>query len=157
MVNITVQDRRFRCGLVCLLLCPGTWQFKGEGEQGMIDWGAIVLNSSAVAAGKKGLNVLATAPSMVAGTCHAPYSMARTLGDPSGQTVATNGRKLMVAWIGNGTCESQPIGPRSIVLPSVECVHARFCIAVQVVNALTYYGLWFVDLLVCSRCTVVAT
>lgn len=126
------QDRRFRCGGMCLLHYPGTWQFNGEGEQGMIDWGAIVLNSSAVAAGKKGLSVLATASSMVAGTCHAPYSMARTLGDPSGQTVATNGRKVMVSWIGNGTCESQPISPRTLL--TVECVHVCFCIALQMVN-----------------------
>ena len=75
----------------------------------MIDWGAVVLNSSAVAGGKKGLDALATAPAMVDGTCHAPYSMARTLGDPSGQTVATKGRKVMMSWIGNGTCESQSL------------------------------------------------
>jgi hypothetical protein len=72
--------------------------------------GAIVLNSSAVAEGgnKTGLAVLATGIKMVPGTCHAPYSMARTLGDPSGQTVgATKGkRKVIVAWIGNGTCAS---------------------------------------------------
>jgi hypothetical protein len=79
---------------------------------GMIDWGAVVVNSSAVAAGEKGLDVLATGTHVVPGTCHAPYSMARTFGDPSGQTVATKGRKVMVSWIGNGTCESQPASNR---------------------------------------------
>ena len=75
----------------------------------MIDWGAVVVNSSALEKGEKGLDVLATALEVVPGTCHAPYSMARTFGDPSGQTVATKGRKVMVSWIGNGTCESQPV------------------------------------------------
>eukprot|EP01043_Picozoa_sp_COSAG02_P060883 COSAG02_NODE_8054_length_2729_cov_2.890494_2_plen_90_part_00 len=75
----------------------------------MIDWGAVVVNASAVAAGQKGLNALATATAFVPGTCHAPYSMARTLGDPSGQSVATKGRKVMVSWIGNGTCEWLPM------------------------------------------------
>lgn len=66
-----------------------------------------MLNATAVASRKTGLDALATGAKMVPGTCHAAYSMARTLGDPSGQTVATKGRKVMVAWIGNGTCESR--------------------------------------------------
>ena len=81
----------------------------------MIDWGAIVLNTSAVAAGKTGLDALATGQKMVPGTCHAPYSMARTLGDPSGQTVATEGRKVMVSWIGNATFAAQSL-PRDLSL-----------------------------------------
>ena len=100
----------------------GTWKFDGEGEQGMIDWGAVVVNESAVAAGYKGLNALATAAAFVPGTCHAPYSMARTLGDPSGQSVATKGRKVMVSWVGNGTCEWLPI---TLVLSQLEFVYVR--------------------------------
>ena len=53
---------------LCCLVCAG------EGEQGMIDWGAIVANETAIAAGKTGLAALATSLSMVPGTCHAPYA-----------------------------------------------------------------------------------
>jgi hypothetical protein len=70
----------------------GGWAFDGEGEQGMIDWGAVVANVSAIARGRTGVDALATGLKMVPGTCHAPYSMARTFGDPSGQTVATRYR-----------------------------------------------------------------
>ena len=101
--------------LTKLIAFSGAWRFDGEGEQGMIDWGAIVLNTSAVAAGKTGLDALATGQKMVPGTCHAPYSMARTLGDPSGQTVATQGRKVMVSWIGNATFAAQSL-PRDLAL-----------------------------------------
>ena len=70
---------------------------------------------SAIAKGKTGVDALSTNLKMVPGSCHAPYSMARTLGDPSGQTVATKGRKVMVAWIGNGTFAAQSL-PRDLSL-----------------------------------------
>ena len=93
----------------------GLWRFDGPGEQGMIDWGAIVVNQTAVALGKTGTDALATSLKMVPGTCHAPYSMPRVLGDPSGQTVATSGRKIMIGWIGNGSFASQSL-PRELSL-----------------------------------------
>ena len=93
----------------------GGWTFGEDGETGMINWAAVVANSSAIAAGKTGTEALATGLQMVPGTCHAAYSMARTLGDPSGQTVATKGRKTMLAWIGNGTFASQSL-PRDLSL-----------------------------------------
>ena len=93
----------------------GGWTFARDGETGMIDWAAVVANSSAIASGKTGKEALSTGMQMVPGTCHAAYSMARTLGDPSGQTVATKGRKIMVAWIGNGTFASQSL-PRDLSL-----------------------------------------
>ena len=45
--------------------------------------------------------------------------MARGVGDPSGQMVATKGRKMLVAWIGNGTFASQSL-PRDISLSAVD-------------------------------------
>jgi hypothetical protein len=93
----------------------GGWTFGEDGETGMIDWAAVVANSSAIALGKTGKEALATGLQLVPGTCHAAYSMARTLGDPSGQTVATKGRKVIVAWVGNGTFASQSL-PRDLSL-----------------------------------------
>ena len=57
----------------------GSWGFGAAGETGMVDWGAIVANVSAMAAGKTGIATLATGLAMVPGTCHAPYSMVRAL------------------------------------------------------------------------------
>jgi hypothetical protein len=97
----------------------GSWNFLEAGETGMIDWSAVVANTSAIAEGKTGKAALATGLQMVPGTCHAAYSMARTFGDPAGQTVATNGRKVMVAWVGNGTFASQSL-PRDLSLSPID-------------------------------------
>ena len=51
----------------------GGWRFGGEGEQGMIDWGAVAVNDTALADGETSTAALATALELVPGTCHAPY------------------------------------------------------------------------------------
>ena len=103
----------------------GGWAFDGVCEQGMIDWGAVVVNETAVALGRTGTQALATAQQMVPGTCHAPYSMPRVLGDPSGQTVATTGRRIMIGWVGNGTFAAQSL-PRELSLSPDGCLRQRW-------------------------------
>ena len=67
----------------------GRWDFGQPHETGMVDWGAYTLNGNASAIGIDAL---------IGGRSRG-YSMARTLGGQPNQ-VATQGRRVMVAWVG---------------------------------------------------------
>ena len=72
---------------------PGA-PFEQVGPQGMVDWGAFTLNSSAV--GVPGL----TGTSLLLGTASRGLSMARTLGSEESDQVAKPGRRVLIGWTG---------------------------------------------------------
>ena len=95
-------------------------RFDGPEEQGYVDWGDVTYASGARAAGRRGLAALRPMPN-----CHAPFSMVRVLGDPNQFQMNETGRRVAIAWVGNGTFAAQSLA-RDLSLAADGSLRQRF-------------------------------